>query len=363
MSGRVAQIDRSYEILVSVLNTPYSQIPMFQSNQRRGLTQIGFSEAEIRELERVWFTSRTFVTDQNEKYFGTSDNRVSQLNNMLNMGYSEKEARKVINVLYQCSKCTGAVLQKYYGYNAAQAKRIEYMSKIYTGKTQVETNDQLIKHFKTMTNNAHKLTVSDLATSKITTVPRFAVIQHITHEPYTIWNSNNYKGMQRLYRVYDVRGKSIIIETKRYPRLEFGAKKEIPGVLKILGKTAEGTVRVSFDEKYCKLTNRFMIVASTKNPEKHFGKYTILTADGNRVYVYAADMGTRETPKYQMGSQRIYDFGIFGKQIPSKLQSVASDLYKSVNGYSAQLSKPTAEYHTLSRSGSIEDMADDAVVI
>ena len=357
------QIDRSYDVLVSIINTPYNQIPTFQQNIRAWFINIGFTEAEVREFERVWFTARTFVSDQQEKYHGTSDTRSDQMYILGSMGYSEKEARKISNALFQCSKCTSAVLQKYYGYNALQAKRIEYMFKIYTGKISIETNDQLIKHFKTMTNNAHKLTVADLAVSKVTSVPRFAVIQNIDIEPYTIWNSENYKGVQRLYKVYETRGQSVTVETKRSPRLDYGASKEIPGVLKIHGKTFDGNVRVTFDKKYCRLVNRFIIIASLKNPEKHCGKYDIITSDGNRVYVYATNMGTKETPKYQMSNQRVYAYGIFGKQIPSKLKSVAEEMYRYTGGYSYKLCKPTVEYHTLDRVRIVEDMDDGDITV
>ena len=355
--ANMAQPDRSYDILVSVLNTPYNQIPTFQPQARAAFANIGFSETEIREFERVWFTARTYVMDQNEKYFGTSDTREMQLNVMLNMGYFEKESRKVVNTLFQCSKCTVAALQKYYGYDSSQAKRIEYMYKIYTGKIKVESNDQILKHFKNMTQNAHKLSVSDLAVSRITNVPRFAIIQNITQEPFTIWNSNNYNGEHKLYRVYETHGKSITIETKRYPRLDYGASKEVPGVLKIQGKTVNGLVRVTFDNKYCRLTNRFMIVASLRNPEKHYGKYEILTSDGNRFYVYAMDMGMKETPKYQMNNQRVYDYGVFGKQIKPKLDRVAKEMYGKSGGFKAQFIKPSAEYHTVPRVRSIDEEA------
>ena len=115
-----------------------------------------------------------------------------------------------------------------------------------------------------------------MAVSKVTSVPRLAVVGGIIEEPYAIWNSNRYKGLDAMYLVKDVTGSKVTIETSRKPQLEWGKARDIPGVLEIKGIRNNGKAVVTFDKKYCRLCNRFVIIASLRRPEFHLGEYEMV---------------------------------------------------------------------------------------
>ena len=234
-----------------------------------------------------------------------------------------------------------------YGYTFEQAKRLAYAANICQGKVTVESKDQMTKHLKKMFGGARKITINDLETSNVSTVPRLAVIDNLIQAPYSIWNSKNYKGKEAIYKVVDVTGQRITIETPRKPRLEYKQAKELPGVLEIKGVRANGNCVVSFDKKYCKLCNRFIIVASLRHPEKHLVMYEIICIEGTKIYVYATSLGIREQVKYNMGTQRIYDYGIFPQDIKGKLERVAKQLYSKFSGVSASYIAPIDDYKVL----------------
>lgn len=275
----------------------------------------------------------------------------TSMNNMIDidptrlsqLGFNNSEIQQLMFVYNNGGKFTTQALQKY-GYNYEQARRLMYMYNISCGKVQVDSKEQLIKHLRKMDNGSYRISMQDLLVSKVTSVPRVAVIGNIKEEPYNIWNSNKYKGKSSLYKVIDVSGQKVTIETARKPVLEYGKPKKIPGVLEIKGVRANGNAIVIFDKQYCRLCNRFIIVASLRNPEFHYGKYEVICFEGTKVYVYATNMGTRDSVRYSMGTQRVYDYGIMPSDIKPKLDKVAKMLYKHLRGVNAQYLGANSDY-------------------
>ena len=180
--------------------------------------------------------------------FGNDESYIDT-NTLQQMGFTQIEITEFQRILNGGGQFTLSALQAY-GYNYEQAKRLKYLYDVCSGKVRVETQTDLIKHLKKMTNGSYKISIQDLAISKITEVPRVAVVHNISQAPYDVWNSKNYKDNQAIYRVVDVSGQRITIETSRKPQLQYKQAKVIPGVLEIKGIKANGNVVVSFDKKY-----------------------------------------------------------------------------------------------------------------
>lgn len=319
-------------------------------------------------------------------------------NALLNMGFTQQEIQAYEYIYVNGGKFSPAALQSY-GYDINSAKRLAYMNKIMQGNIQINSENDMITHVKKMTGvsrdmakqavyrenlsngygaqnysevelikhlketngRQRKITIQDLSISKVTTVPRVALVGGIIDAPYNIWNSKNYSGKDALYRVIDVSGSRITIETSRKPRLEWGKAKELPGILEIKGVRSNGNAIVSFDKKYCRLCNRFVIVASLKNPEFHLGKYDMICFEGTRVYIFAINMGIKEKIKYNNGNQRIYAYGIMTQDIKGKLDSVAKAMYQELHGVAVNYIEPNSDYSVVSKTQVDEQMEDEDI--
>ena len=273
-------------------------------------------------------------------------------NTLLNLGFTQQEINNYEYIYNNGGKFTGQFLQKL-GYNMEASKRLIYMNKILSGEININTESDMITHYKKMTGTSReqakaavysanlsngygkenysekeliqhlktvngqkqKIRIEDLKVSTVNSVPRVAVVSGIEVEPYTIWNSSNYSGKEALYKVIDVSGQKITVETDKKPILKYGTNKVINGVLELKGINQNGNAIVTFDKSVCKLCNRFIIVASLKRPEFHLGMYKIICFEGTQVYVYATNMGTGDKVHYKGGAQRIYAFGIFPQDI------------------------------------------------
>lgn len=316
---------------------------------------------------------------------------------LLNMGFSQGEIQAFEYIYYNNGKLTPAALQSY-GYSYEQAKRLAYMNKILLGDVQINSEsdmithvkkmtgasrsdakqyvytqnlqngygaqnyskDELIKHLRETAGRTRRIGIQDLAVSSITEVPRVAVVSGIVQQPYDIWNSNRYSGKDALYRVVDVTGHRITIETFKKPRLEYRAAKVLPGILEIKGVKQNGKVVVSFDKNYCRLCNRFVIVASLKRPEFHLGMYEIICFEGTKAYVYATNMGIRDQVKYKGGTQRVYAYGIFKQDIKPKLKNVAEQLYKHLHGVNVEYLDNNSDYKIIP-SEQVDNMDSEEV--
>lgn len=264
-------------------------------------------------------------------------------NRLAQLGFTQNDIQNLMYVYNNGGKFTPMALQQY-GFNYEQAKKIGYMYGICSGRVSINSKEEMIKHLRKMFGSNYRIGIQDLAVSKIKDVPQVAVVANIMQPPYDIYNSKNYKGIDAMYKVVESTPSKITIETPRKPRLQYGQSKELPGVLKIDGVRANGNAVVTFDSKYCKLCNRFIIVASLKQPEFHHGCYECMCFEGTRVFVYCTDMGVKNKARYSMASQRIYDYGIFPKDIKSKLDKVTKQMYNYLHCVSAEFQGSNAEY-------------------
>lgn len=218
------------------------------------------------------------------------------------------------------------------GFNYAEAKRIKYMYDICAGRIVIDSEDDLSKHLRKMFGQGKRLSIHDLAINKFSTVPRTALVAGIPRGPFDIWNSGNYPPLERMYTVVDVSGSRITIETDRVPILKYKQDKFIEGVLEIKEKNKDGKVIVAIDKKYCKLCNRFIIVASLRRPALHHGMVEMICIEGTRVYVYAKNLGTKDKVNDNMGVFRVYAYGFYPNEIQSKLMISATEIYRALWG-------------------------------
>lgn len=250
---------------------------------------------------------------------------------MQSLGFTQEEVNLLQFIVLNGGTITAASIANY-GIPYEYAKKLKYMYDIATGRVRIETSDDLPKHLKKMFNSHRTIGIQDLALSKVKSVPRKALIAGIPEGPFALFNSINYEPLQRMYDVVDVSSSRITVRTSRKPVLKYKQDRFIEGILEIKEVNQDGTIDIAIDKKYCKLCNRFIIVATLRRPEYHMGLIEIIAIEGTKVYVYAKNMGTSDTINYNGGTQRVYEFGYFASEINIKLKICATELYRQLCG-------------------------------
>lgn len=292
----------------------------------------------------------------------TQNTQISiNLDQLLSLGFTLEE----INTLNYIIMCNGKVTQSAlvsYGLPYETAQKIKYMYDIATGKISINSTDDLVKHLRKTFGAHRRIGINDLALSKIQKVPRKAVVAGIGDTTFCIYNSMKHPANERMYDVVDVTGSRIFIETSIKPVLKYKQPKKIDGVIEIINLKDNGNVVVAINKEYARLCNRYIIVGSLRRPEFHHGMVEIICIEGTRVYIYAQTMNSNETVKYNGGTQRVYDYGFYTKDITSKLVAVASEIYNIVNGVYAADIPSNSDFHVLSleqKEPSIEDSIEE----
>lgn len=250
---------------------------------------------------------------------------------LIRLGFTLEEINRIVGLVSNGFRVSRSSLVQL-GHSEYEACRLVQLYNIMRGTVSIQNDDELIKHLRTINKGVPKIGMDNLKISKIREVPRVAVVMGITKEPYTIWNSTRYHGKQMLYLVRDVTPTSIVIETSRKPALKYDDASDIDGVLSILGGKTDGGVVISFNKDYCKLCNRYIIIASFRRPEFHLGMYEIICNEGTKVYVYATILKAKDKIKYNMATQRVYDYGVLPDEIVPKLKRVAIEMFSRLNG-------------------------------
>ncbi len=277
---------------------------------------------------------------------------------LMGLGFSEFEINTLQNILINGGRTSINSIVGL-GLTYEDARRIKYMHDICIGKVVIENTDDLIKHLRRI-YRGHRIGIGDLAVSRISRVNRKAVVAGITDPTFKIYNSKQYKLYDKMYDVVSVTGRRILVETNRKPVLKFKQPKFIEGILEITEVKENGNIIVAFDKRYCKLCNRFIVVGALRKPEFHHGLIEIICVDGTKVYVFAKTLGTRETVSYNMGTQRVYDYGYFAKDIKEKINMAGNMMYRQLGGVHAEIYPANQDYRPLT----IEEVEDtDEIVI
>lgn len=265
-------------------------------------------------------------------------------NKYIRMGFTLDEIESTVALMQNGFKITNNSLMQL-GYNCNTCGRMIHLKNLIEGKEVIENEDELIKHLKKLSKGQQKLDITDLDVSSVREVPRTAVILGIKEAPFDIWNSNRYSGREMLYVVRDITPTDIIIETGRKPTLRRDEVTKIDNVIEIIGATTQGKAVIKVDKKYCKLCNRFIIVASLKRPEVHHGMFIMISRGGTKVYVYATTLKAKDKMRYNQGSQRVYDFGFLPNEISDKLKRASLRVYEKVHGVKIDVEQATSRFN------------------
>lgn len=266
------------------------------------------------------------------------------------IGFKPSEIQALQQIVMENGRATVQIMTQYYGIPYEQAQKLKYMYDICTGKVNITTQDDLSKHFRKMFGKHRRIGITDLSVSTISNVPRTALVAGIPSDsPFAIWNSKQYKPMERMYHVIDVSGGNIIIETNRLPVLKWRESRKLEGICAILNEPNKGKIQVAINKKYCRLCNRFVIVASLRCPEFHHGLVEIICIEGTKLYVFADTMGAKNYTRYGNNTMRVYDYGFFPMEIQPKLISVASNIYKRLCGVYVNQIPANSEFVILSK--------------
>lgn len=279
----------------------------------------------------------------------TADSQLNFDDNMLlNLGFTQAQINTLKYIIENNGKVSVNNLVSY-GLTYTEAQKLRYMYDIVTGRVTVSTKEELIKHLRKMFGTGKRISISDLAISTVSNVPRMAVVANIKDPKFKIFNSSEpgFSPRDRVYKVTNVSGSRITVMTTRRPVLKYKESRKIEGVLEIKQILDDQWLEVAFDKKYCRLCNRFIIVASIRKPERHHGLIEIICIEGTRVYVYAQSLGTKEQVNYNGGTQRVYDYGLFASEIKDKLFRAATMLYQRVCGVTAFEEDATEDFKVI----------------
>lgn len=278
------------------------------------------------------------------------------------IGFTQDEMQCLNFIVMNEGKATLNTMVQYYGLPYEQAQKLKYMYDICTGRVIINSPEDLSKHLRRMFGKHQRIGIQNLATSRISEVPRTALVGGIkSNTPFAIWNSKQYPAGEMMYTVLDVTSTNIIIETNRIPVLKYKEPKFIEGVLEIKSAPTNGKIQVAINRKYCKLCNRFVIVASMRRPEFHHGIVEIICIEGTKVYVFADTMEAKKYSRYGNTTQRIYDYGYYPSEIQSKLMACASSVYQRLCGVYAMPFEANSDFKVLAPEEPTE--TEDELVI
>jgi len=271
------------------------------------------------------------------------------------LGFNSTEMTVLYDIVNRGGKVTVQALTSF-GFSYEDARKLKYMYDICTGRVVIDSPDDLAKHLRKMFGHIRRLSIHDLSLNKVRDVPRTALVAGIPKGPFHLWNSSNYPPLERMYTVVAVGGGKITIETDRIPVLKYKQDKFIEGILEIKELTKDRKVIVAIDRQYCKLCNRFTIVASLRRPAVHHGMVEIICIEGTRVYVYAKNIGTRDSIKDNMGTNRTYSYGFYPNEIQSKLMMCATELYRELLGVYSMTHPANQEFLVLTPEEEKQDI-------
>lgn len=267
---------------------------------------------------------------------------------LTSLGFTREE----INMLQYIISCEGKVTPAsltYYNIPYEQARKLKYMYDIATGKKEIDSMNDFAKHLRRMFGQHNRISLLNLPVSKLSKIPRIALIDGIKDEAFAVYNSKRYKGIDMFYTsVIDVYQNRILIETGRKPVLKYKQSKKIDGVIEIKeDKLKNGNIIIAVNKNYSRLCNRYIIVAGLRRPEFHHGLVDILCIEGTKVYVYAITARDGELVKYNANTVRVYDYGWIPNQISGRLMRVAYQIYGKVSGVCANTIPPNADFRLI----------------
>lgn len=217
-------------------------------------------------------------------------------------------------------------------------------------------NEQEIKlMFKLASLNQFNITVQHLkidSYKSITNVPKYAIIGNFTESKFRQYNSSPQYQANNQLKLYEVESLSdttgmlkikVPLSSKVPCGVTFrtkGMKLEKPTKTEIeYGKYRPNEGKAYIEPKYFKLCNRYIILATLRQPseENTIAYYKIIAVDGTTVYVVARLVPYNKVISSQgIKEQRIYYIGYNKNELIPKLQECKDILFQKLGGYSTQ---------------------------
>ena len=263
-----------------------------------------------------------------------------------------------------------AKVQRYFNLDNKQAERVRYLYTIIIGKViinidNIKTMEDLkgiAHHFRKINgSNLRQISISDLKSSNIAEVPRLAIVLGIEDNVYGVLNSKSSKDKHRYFSVIRIGQTNIEVRTTKQLVLKYRNDKryELEGVVRVLGKDTKGRTLLSINKDYCRLCNRYVIVASLRMPREHLGAVALISKGGDIIYVYAKTIyGNRTMAKTP--TERVYDFGILGGEIKPRIMRVAKEAFRKFSCAYSKYFPPVEDYSMMPRK---LDSSDEDIVI
>ena len=270
-------------------------------------------------------------------------------NQLLALRFSKNEVDTltgVINRLDSWNKKPNRPRLLEMGFTYEQADRLLYMYNILIGKITIHNKDDFISHLKKLSKGQRKIGIQDLMVSTVQDVPRKAVVSGISDPIFSVWNSKELPLPHRQYDVINVTSSNIWVKTNIRPILKYKQSKKIDGVFEIL-EVHKDYIVVSFNKKYCRLCNRFIVVGSLRRPEFHLGMYEIICSEGTKVYIFGQTLAAKDIISYNGGTQRVYGYGFFKSEISEKINIAANMVYKKLGGVYSEKTEGNKDFLVL----------------
>jgi hypothetical protein len=283
------------------------------------------------------------------------DTYVAVDKNMLIGLYFKEDIIECLTYLMEFfGKCTPQAIQMA-GTPVDKVALVKYAYKIMRGEIVIETNNEWSQHLKKLAGGAYKIKAGDLKSSVLVEVPRYCVVAGLK-DPFSIWNSSQYRGEDRFYAVDHAGEKNIHFKTTKIPVLRRFEKKEIEDVCGVESDNISGEIEAWASKKHCKLVNRYVIVASLRRPDRHLGLFQIICIEGTFVYVYAKQLKRSTKPGLGNGNNRVYDWGIDGNFIQKKLGDAMKNVFIGLKGVRYEYEDPVEDYNEIIDESETEEI-------
>lgn len=234
-------------------------------------------------------------------------------------------------------------------YNSAY--RIRYLIELMSGKRNVDIYNiygiedirNISRHFRKINRSCIKLTIDKLPTSKISTLPRIAILCGVRDRRFVELNSKNPNNINEYYLVDKTTQDRCILRTVKSIK-EHGEDED--KIVNILGRDTNGRTILSAVTSHVRLCNRYIVVASTRQPQYHNGMYVLVNVYGDIIYVYSKTVaGYRNIGKNY--SERVYRYGILPNELDRTLKETAIKIGNSIELAAVTRIEPTQEFRLL----------------
>lgn len=275
---------------------------------------------------------------------------------MIWLGFNQSEINTAYNIVRQNggrSVNTDSIM-KYFGADYITANRIRYIVNIIIGKKNINTKNVreftdlkgMSQHFRYMNGDKEpQVSINRLIPSRIGDIPKVAVIRGIEDDTYGIFNSNSPEDISSYYIVDKVTQNEITVRSKKSVVLKYNksGKYGLDGVINVIGKDLKGNTIIAVNREYCRLCNRYVVVASLRMPSNHVGAYAMISRGGDIIYVYAKVIdGNRSVGK--TASERVYGWGVLKGNIKKQITAVAVETYNELGCIYSKYFEPEIDF-------------------